>query len=77
LTTDGALIRAIEPGRPAAQAGLRAGDIVLAVNGNNLSDSADLLGMTAQISPGRAADLLIWRAGCADHVMVKVGALVS
>ncbi len=76
-STDGALISVVEPGGPAAQAGLRAGDIVLAVNGSSVSDSADLLGMIAKISPGRDADLLIWRAGRADHLMVKVGALIS
>jgi serine protease Do len=74
---DGALISNVEAGGPAAQAGLQAGDVVLAVNGNAVNDSADLLGTVARIKPGRQADLLVWRSGAASHVKVTVGALES
>lgn len=76
-TPDGALISAVEAGGPAAQAGLQAGDVVLAVNGNRVVDSADLLGTIAKIKPGQPADLLVWRAGKGSHVAVTVGALDS
>ncbi|WQD79967.1 Do family serine endopeptidase [Paraburkholderia kururiensis] len=76
-TPDGALISAVEAGGPAAQAGLQAGDVVLAVNGSSVADSADLLGTIAKIKPGQQADLLVWRAGKGSHMPVTVGALDS
>ncbi|WP_323120608.1 Do family serine endopeptidase [Burkholderia alba] len=74
---DGALISTVEPGSPAAQAGLQPGDVVLAVNGAPVTDSVDLFRTVARIRPGRPADLLVSRAGRASDVAVTVGALDS
>jgi S1-C subfamily serine protease len=38
----GVLVRAVAPGSPAANAGLRANDVIVAANGVRLSSSADL-----------------------------------
>jgi serine protease Do len=74
---DGALLSVVEAGGPAAQAGLQAGDVVLAVNGSDVGESADLLMTVAKIRPGQKADLLVWRAGHAMHLSVAVGELDS
>ncbi|MCA8094026.1 Do family serine endopeptidase [Burkholderia anthina] len=74
---DGALITMIEPDGPAAKAGLRAGDVVLAVDGKPVAESSDLLGTIAGMRPGRPADLLVWRAGRATHLSATVGAFDS
>jgi len=74
---DGALISVVEPDGPAAQAGLQPGDVVLAVNGNAVGDSADLLTTVARIRPGQRVDLLIWRSGTATHMGVTVAELDS
>lgn len=74
---DGALITMVEPDGPAAQAGLQAGDVVLAVDGNAVAESADLLGTIAGMRAGRQVDLLLWRAGRATHVGATVGAFDS
>ena len=74
---DGALISAVAAGGAGAQAGLQAGDVVLAVNGGDIADSVDLLSTVAKIKPGRQADLLVWRSGQPDHIKVTVGALES
>ncbi|NTZ07102.1 Do family serine endopeptidase [Burkholderia metallica] len=74
---DGALITMVEPDGPAAHAGLQAGDVVLAVDGKPVAESADLLGTVAGMRAGRQADLLVWRAGRAMHVIATVGAFDS
>ncbi|KVD47334.1 peptidase [Burkholderia sp. ABCPW 11] len=74
---DGALITMVEPDGPAARAGLKAGDVVLAVDGKPVAESADLLGMVAAMRAGRQADLLVWRAGRAMHAIATVGAFDS
>ncbi|KWN15948.1 peptidase [Burkholderia territorii] len=76
-SSDGALITTVEPDGPAAHAGLRAGDVVLAVDGKPVAESADLLGAIAGMRGGRQADLLVWRAGRAMHVNATVGAFDS
>ncbi len=74
---DGALITMVEPDGPAARAGLQAGDVVLAVDGKPVAESADLLGTVAGMRAGRQTDLLVWRAGRAMHVIATVGAFDS
>lgn len=72
---DGALISVVESDGPASKAGLQPGDVVLAVNGHKLGDSADLLTTVAKIRPGQKADLLVWRSGSASHMDIMVGEL--
>jgi len=72
---DGALISTVRADGPAAAAGLQAGDVVLAVDGVPVRDSADLLLTVARVKPGREVDLLIWRAGAGAHVKAVVAAL--
>lgn len=74
---DGALITLVEPDSPAARAGLQAGDVVLEVDGRPVAESADLLGTVAGMRAGRQADLLVWRAGRAMHVIATVAAVDS
>lgn len=74
---DGALVTMVEPGGPGAQAGLQAGDVVLAIDGKPVADSADLLGTVAGMRPGHRADLLVWRAGQARHLHATVGVFDS
>ncbi|KWF95454.1 peptidase [Burkholderia diffusa] len=76
-TLDGALISSVAADGPAARAGLQSGDVVMAVNGERLSDAADLFILAAKIKPGDPADLLVSRGGKARHIVVTVGALDS
>lgn len=72
---DGALISTVRADSPAAAAGLQAGDVVLAVDGVPILDSAELLLTVARVKPGREVDLLIWRTGVGTHVKAIVAAL--
>lgn len=72
---DGALVSSVEKDGPAAKAGLKPGDVILAVNGLKVNDSSDLPGEIADIKPGSHAQLQVWRDGAArniDIVTVKL-----
>ncbi|QCP48372.1 DegQ family serine endoprotease [Trinickia violacea] len=74
---NGALVSSVDPGGPAAKAGLQAGDVILAVNGTAINDSTDLPSMIAGIKPGSKADVQIWRDKSKKDVTVTIGALTD
>ncbi|HUS17115.1 MAG TPA: PDZ domain-containing protein [Chloroflexia bacterium] len=49
LPTSGAYVGGVRPGSPAESAGLRAGDVILAVNRRPIADAA---GLEAALAPG-------------------------
>ncbi len=57
--TTGALIRSVVAAGPAAQAGLKAGDIVTAVNGQVIGDKTDLRSRVAEFKSGDEITLSI------------------
>ena len=59
----GALVSQIQDNSPAATAGIHSGDIILSVDGKDISDSADLARLIAAHKPGSQANLLILRNG--------------
>lgn len=69
----GALLAAVNPDSPAAKAGLRAGDVVRAVNGTPVTNPRDLAVRVADLKPGEPARLDVLRDGSAREVKVTVG----
>jgi serine protease Do len=57
------LVTGVADGGPAATAGLRGGDILLAADGHDLHDAADLEERVLVLAPGQALTLSVWRAG--------------
>jgi serine protease Do len=57
----GALIAGISPGSPAARAGFAEGDVILSVNGQDVSTMRDLPLIVAEMPIGAAADVVVWR----------------
>ena len=51
----------VGPGGPLAQAGVRAGDVIVAVDGNPVDDEEDLFDALGSLMPGRSAVLEIVR----------------
>lgn len=59
--TQGSLIAGVLPGSPAEKAGLKPGDILLAINGNTVADSSSMLNLIANLKPNEKAVLKIAR----------------
>lgn len=71
----GALIAEVMEGAPAEQAGLRAGDIVLEYEGEEVTLSSDLPPMVGRTPVGETAQLTVLREGREIELDVKIGKL--
>ena len=69
----GALIGDVNKGSPAEKAGLKSGDIVLAINGTNIVDGRDLSLKISRMAPGNTAKLRVFREGKESEVTVVLG----
>ena len=70
---EGALVAGVLRGSPADKAGLRAGDILLAIDGKPVSDSGSMLNLIAVLTPNQNATLKIARAEKTLNVTVLIG----
>jgi serine protease Do len=59
--THGALVSQIEAGGPAARAGIKAGDVIVAVNGTPISHAEELPRRVARNQPGSSVEVTIVR----------------
>ncbi|WP_394373236.1 DegQ family serine endoprotease [Marinobacter xestospongiae] len=71
----GALVAEVMPGSPAERAGLRAGDIVLAYEDDEISLSSDLPPMVGRTPVGESAILDVLRGGDRIELEVTIGQL--
>jgi serine protease Do len=69
----GALVASVEKGSAGEASGLKPGDVILAVNGDEVTGSADLPARIAATKPGTTIQLGIWRDGARLELEVKVG----
>ncbi len=59
----GAEVRHVEPGTPADMSGMKAGDVVLKVNGRNVTSALALTGYVRQFASGDVISLILVRNG--------------
>jgi serine protease DegQ len=60
-------------GGPADRAGMRPGDILLAVNGKKVSSTNDMLNLIADLPPGEKSQMTVMRKNKQATLAVTVG----
>ena len=68
----GALVRGVEAGAPAALAGVEAGDVILKFGGVAIEKSADLPRFVGNTKPGSKSTLSVFRRGATKELSVTV-----
>jgi serine protease Do len=63
----------VERNSPAARAGLRQGDVLLALNGERMETSRTLIRSVSIVPPGQTIRLTLLRDGRQQEIAVQVG----
>ncbi|MBO9621435.1 MAG: Do family serine endopeptidase [Sphingomonas sp.] len=69
----GELIARVEPGQPAERAGIKQGDVIVSVNGQEVTPDQTLSFLAANIAPGTRVPVELIRDGRRQTVQVTVG----
>ncbi len=71
---EGVLVKDVAPGSPAAQAGVRVGDVILAVEGHDIDDPEGLRFRLATLPVDAPVRLALWRSGARREVVATIAA---
>ncbi|MBR2309322.1 MAG: trypsin-like peptidase domain-containing protein [Oscillospiraceae bacterium] len=69
----GAAVKMVEDGAPAAQAGLKVNDIITKVDGKEIKGSNDLVSIVGNASVGQVLNLTVYRMGAYIELKLTVG----
>ncbi|MEQ5839948.1 2-alkenal reductase [Paraburkholderia acidicola] len=69
----GAIVAGVLKGGPADKAGIKPGDILMSVNGQDITDTTSLLNVIAQIKPGADAKVHVVRKNREQDLNVTIG----
>jgi serine protease Do len=67
----GALVGMVEDDSPGAKAGIKAGDVILKVDGKEIETSSQVPGLIASKKPGSETAIEVWRDGKAQHLTAR------
>ena len=70
---EGTLVAGVMRGGPADKAGIRPGDVLIAVNGKAIHDNHSMLDLVAALPPGNGARFRILRNKQAEELEVQIG----
>ncbi|MGN6229685.1 MAG: S1C family serine protease, partial [Trinickia sp.] len=73
LEQRGTIVAGVLQGGPADKAGIKPGDVLLEVNGEDIIDTTRLLNVIAQIKPGTQAKVKLMRKKKEMDVVVTIG----
>src|SRR5579872_3059470 len=71
-TAKGAIVDQTMPGTPAAEAGLKAGDVITKLNGEQIEDAADLTQRIGSFKPGAKVELTYLRDGAEKTAQITL-----
>jgi len=71
--TKGALVQSVRPRSPAEKAGVKAGDVIVQLNGKPIDSSGALTRAVALVSPGQTATVAVLRGNDQKQLSIKVG----
>jgi serine protease Do len=74
-STKGILVADVLSDSPAEKAGLKTGDVILKLNGEEIADIGSFRNKIAMTAPGTNVELLIMRDGKKQEITVKIGEL--
>jgi len=69
----GVIISSVTPGQPAANAGLKPGDIITTIDGHQIKDGNDLVSIISSHKPGSTVEMGYLRSGQEMHATVTIG----
>lgn len=73
----GALVSHVEEKGPAAQAGVRNGDVILRFDGKDIAQMSDLPRIVGAVKPSTKVDMDVWRKGKMLTLQTEVGELTT
>jgi serine protease Do len=76
-TTNGALVDQAMAGTPAAEAGLKSGDVITKLNGEEVKDASDLTRHVGALKPGDKVELSYLRDGAEKTTSLTLGSMKS
>ena len=73
--TKGALVSEAQDNSPGKKAGIKAGDVIVAVDGKTVDGPRELARIIGNTAPGKDVEVTLWRDGKSEAVKLTLGEL--